>query len=101
MSELKFTNRNPEQKTDPWKVKDALHAKSSEWLKIITETDWRKASASSLVGVVDQIYDNEFVRLYQQYQSFINNSIQNTQHDSLVVELVLVSKEGSIFVLFF
>ena len=65
---------------------------------MITETDWRKASASSLVGVVDQIYDNEFVRLYQQYQSFIHNSIQNTQHDSLIVELVLVSKEGSFFV---
>ena len=65
---------------------------------MITETDWRKASASSLVGVVDQIYDNEFVRLHQQYQSFIHSSIQNAQHDSLIVELVLVSKAGLYFV---
>ena len=68
---------------------------------MITETDWRKASASSLVGVVDQIYDNEFVRLHQQYQSFIHSSIQNAQHDSLIVELVLVSKAGLHFLRYF
>ena len=68
---------------------------------MITETDWRKASASSLVGVVDQIYDNEFVRLHQQYQSFIHSSTQNAQHDSLIVELVLISKAGLYFVRYF
>ena len=73
-------------------MKDVLVSKSSEWYSYLTETDWRKASTSSLVSAFDKVYESEILRSLQKYQNFIFESTQKTP-DSLVVELVLVADE--------
>lgn len=78
---------------DPWKVKETIQAKSSEVMQMLSDTDWRAASASSLVGAADMIYDNQLLRRYKQYETFVHGSLQNCDNDALVVELVLIATD--------
>ena len=76
---------------DPWRVKETIQARSNELLQMLSETDWRAASASSLVGAADMIYDNPLLRVYKQFETFVHGSLQNCVNDALVVELVLIA----------